>query len=41
MSDNRYSYEGREDLTPRDLFFWVAVGEIHARFGFDDLVGRR
>lgn len=21
MSDNRYAYEGREDLTPGDLFF--------------------
>nr|WP_260431042.1 hypothetical protein [Burkholderia cenocepacia] len=37
MSDNRYSYEGREDLTPGDLFFWIAVGELHARLGLDDL----
>nr|WP_321788897.1 hypothetical protein [Burkholderia pyrrocinia] len=37
MSDNRYSYNGRVDLAPGDLFFWIAVGEIQARLGFDDL----
>ncbi|RQR34095.1 hypothetical protein DIE23_12965 [Burkholderia sp. Bp9143] len=37
MSDNRYSYNGRVDLTPGDLFFWIAVDEIQIRVGFDDL----
>ncbi|OED14234.1 STM2901 family protein [Burkholderia sp. A2] len=37
MSDNRYSYEGRLDLTPGDLFFWGAVNQVCKRFGFHDL----
>ncbi|WP_322082828.1 hypothetical protein [Burkholderia sp. BCC1972] len=28
MSDNRYSYEGREDLTPGELLFWIAVNTV-------------
>nr|WP_244289443.1 hypothetical protein [Burkholderia puraquae] len=34
---NRYSYNGHVDLTSGDLFFWIAVGELHARLGLDDL----
>lgn len=37
MSDNRYSYNGHVDLTPGDLFFWIAVDEVRKRFGFHDL----
>nr|WP_321921919.1 hypothetical protein [Burkholderia sp. BCC1998] len=37
MSDNRYSYNGRVDLKPADLFFWIAIDEIQRRVGFDDL----
>lgn len=34
---NRYSYNGRVDLKPGDLFFWIALDEIQTRVGFDDL----
>lgn len=37
MSDNRYSDNGRVDLKPGDLFFWIALDEIQTRVGFDDL----
>ncbi|VWC31483.1 membrane protein [Burkholderia lata] len=37
MSDNRYSYEGRVDLMPGDLFFRVAVNQVCKRFGVHDL----
>ncbi len=37
MSQNRYSYEGIDDLDPIMLFFWVAANETGKQLGVHDI----
>lgn len=37
MSDNRYTYGIHQNLTPADLFVYVALDETRKQLGFDDL----
>ncbi len=37
MSNNRYSYEGIDDLDPVLLFFWVAANEAGKQLGVHDI----
>ncbi|WP_080416635.1 STM2901 family protein [Burkholderia ubonensis] len=39
MSDNRYTYGIHRNLTPADLFVYVAIDEIQKQLGFSDLAG--
>lgn len=37
MSDNRYTYGIHQNLTPADLFVYVAIDETRKQLGLDDL----
>jgi hypothetical protein len=37
MSDNRYTYGIHQNLTPTDLFVYVALDETRKQLGLDDL----
>lgn len=37
MSDNRYTYGIHQNLTPADLFVYVAIDETRNQLGLDDL----
>lgn len=37
MSDNRYTYGIHQNLTPADLFVYVALDETRKQLGLDDL----
>lgn len=37
MSDNRYTYGIHQNLTPADLFVYVAIDEPRKQLGLDDL----
>jgi hypothetical protein len=37
MSDNRYTYGIQQNLTPTDLFVYVALDETRKQLGLDDL----
>nr|WP_232446306.1 hypothetical protein [Burkholderia ubonensis] len=39
MIDNRYTYGIHRNLTPADLFVYVAIDEIQKQLGFSDLAG--
>ncbi len=37
MSDNRYTFGVRQNLTPADLFVYIAFDETQKQLGFTDL----
>ncbi|ATF84801.1 MULTISPECIES: STM2901 family protein [Burkholderia] len=37
MSENRYTYDHRQNLSPPEVFVWIALNETRKQLGLDDL----